>query len=216
VTGIVLAAVAGGAVVAMILVRSPVKHTNVSGGTASASSPSQPPQQHTATQPPTGPPPTSQAPSTGPAAEQAAARGLSQLLTRSTSDRSAIMTAYSDVSACGSGLARDAQTFQQAATSRESLLSQLGTLPDRSALPPQLLQALSGAWQSSIQADQDYAGWAQDERAHGCTANDTSDSHYQAAAAPNTRATADKRAFVSLWNPIATKYGLPIYQQDQL
>lgn len=211
VTGIVLAAVGCGVAVALIILgSSPAKHTNLSSNTAGASSSQQ--QSTTSTQQQ----PTTQPPTTGPPAEQAAAQGLSQLLEQSTSDRSAIVAAFNDVSSCGSGLIGDAQTFHQAASSRKSLLSQLNALPDKDALPPQLLLELNGAWQASYQADQDFAGWANDENSNGCTANDTSDSSYQAATGPDNQATADKRAFVNLWNPIASQYGLPTYQQDQL
>ena len=79
-----------------------------------------------------------------------------------------------------------------------------------------MIQALTSAWQASAQADQDFAQWAQDEATQGCTPNDQSDRNYQAAAGPDNQATADKRAFVNLWNPIATRYGLATYQWDQL
>ncbi len=46
--------------------------------------------------------------------------------------------------------------------------------------------------------------------------DDTSDASYQAATVPDNQATADKRAFVNLWNPIASQYGLSTYQQGQL
>jgi len=233
VAGIVLAAVAAGAIVATIVVGSPVKHSGASSSPSTSGLPAssgQPGAQSTLSQaangqsapgqPSTGPSstgPSSTGPSsTGPAAEQTAAQHLSQLLTQSISDRSKIVSAFNDVDTCGSGLAGDAQTFQQAATSRQNLLSQLGALPDASALPPQLLQSLTAAWQASVTADQDYAGWASDENSHGCRANDTADAHYQATVAPNQQATTDKTTFVGRWNPIATKYGLPTYQQDQL
>ena len=228
VAGIVLAAVAAGAIVATIVVGSPVKHSGASSSPSTSGLPAssgQPGAQSTLSQaangqsapgqPSTGQPSTGPS-STGPAAEQTAAQHLSQLLTQSISDRSKIVSAFNDVDTCGSGLAGDAQTFQQAATSRQNLLSQLGALPDASALPPQLLQSLTAAWQASVTADQDYAGWASDENSHGCRANDTADAHYQATVAPNQQATTDKTTFVGRWNPIATKYGLPTYQQDQL
>jgi hypothetical protein len=176
--------------------------------------PSQSSQQQPTTQATTQAP--SQSPTSGPPPEQTAAQALSQLLTQSTSDRSSIVAAYNDVLACGSSLAGDAQAFQQAAASRKSLLSQFGTLTDENALPAPLLQALSGAWQASYQADQDYAAWAADENSRGCTANDTSDPNYQAAETPNLQATAHKTAFINQWNPIAAQYDLPTYQQDQL
>jgi hypothetical protein len=148
--------------------------------------------------------------------EQQAADSLSALLTQSVSDRSAIVSAVNDVNACGPNLSQDVQTFQNAATSRQNLLSQLANLPDSSALPASMLQSLTSAWQASMQADQDYAQWAQDEASQGCVPNDHSDSNYQAAGVPDGQATTDKQAFVSSWDPIATQYGLTTYQWDQL
>ena len=148
--------------------------------------------------------------------EQQAADSLSALLGHSVSDRSSIVSAVNNVNACGPGLSQDVQTFQNAVASRQSLLGQLADLQDRSALPTPMLQALTSAWQSSIQADQDYAQWAQDELSQGCVPNDHSDPGYQAATGPDGQATIDKQAFVSSWNPIATQYGLPTYQWSQL
>ena len=207
VTGITLAVVACGAVIAIFVIHSsPAKHIGLSGNAGAVSVSSTSVQQQPATQSPT----------IGMPAEQLAAQDLSQLLAESASDRNAIVAAVNDVSSCGSNLATDAQTFQQAAASRQSLLSRLNALLDSNALPAQMLQDLTGAWQSSYQADQDFAGWANDENSNGCTANDTSNSHYQAATEPDDQATANKQAFVNLWNPIASKYGLPTYQWNEL
>ena len=151
-----------------------------------------------------------------PPTQQQAAQNLSALLSEGVADRSSIVSAVSDVNQCGPNLSEDSQTFQTAVTSRQNLLSQLADLPGRSALPGQMLQALAGAWQASGQADQDFAQWAQDEVSQGCTQNDHSDSDYQAATGPDDQATTDKKGFASLWNPIATEYGLATYQWDQL
>jgi hypothetical protein len=148
--------------------------------------------------------------------QQQAADNLSALLAQSVTDRSSIVNAVNDVSGCGPSLGQDAQTFQNAATSRQNLLSRLADLPDRSALPAPMLQALTSAWQASIQADQDFAQWAQDEASHGCVPNDHSDPGYQAAAGPDGQATTGKKAFVSSWNPIAARYGLTSYQWNEL
>ena len=147
-------------------------------------------------------------------AEQVAAQALAALLTKSTSDRSSVQNAVADVSQCGN-LAQDQQVFQNAVTSRQQLLSQLAALPDASALPGTMTQALASAWQASIQADQDFVGWAQDESSNGCS-NSGSDSNYQAATGPDDQATANKTTFVNLWNPIAAQYELQTYQEDQL
>lgn len=168
-----------------------------------------------ASQSPPALPQTSPAPASHPL-EQVAAQGLAGLLSQSVEDRSAIVNAVSDVTNCGPNLSQDPQTFDSAAASRQSLLSDLASLPDRSALPAQMLASLDGAWQASVAADQDFAQWAQDELAQGCTPNDQSDSNFQAAAGPDGQATVDKQAFVGLWNPIATQYGLTTYQWGQL
>ena len=176
-----------------------------------------PPQRASAPVPARSAPPagTASSPAAQPAQGQAA-QALAGLLAQSVTDRSSIVAAVKDVSQCGPNLHQDPQTFQDAVTSRQNLLSRLASLPDRSALPAPMLAALTSAWQNSIKADQYYAQWAQDEMSSGCTSNSTSDPNAQAAAGPDTQATTGKKTFVSGWNPIATHYGLPTYQWNQL
>ena len=161
---------------------------------------------------------TSAAPATSSASspQQEAADSLATLLGQSISDRSTVNDAYNDVMQCGPNLNQDVQTFQDAVTSRQRLMSQLTDLPSQAALPQAMLQDLSGAWQASAQADGDYAEWAQDQVSGGCTVNSTSDPNYAAANDPNIQATTDKTAFTSLWNPLAAQYGLTEYQQNNL
>jgi hypothetical protein len=147
---------------------------------------------------------------------QEAAAGLAGLLAQSVTDRSSTVNAVNSVSQCGPTLSQDRQVLEGAAASRQRLLSQLASLPGRSALPGQMLQALTGAWLASATADRDFAQWAQDELSQGCTQNDQADPNFQAAAAPDAHATTDKKAFVSLWNPIAAQYGLTSYLWNQL
>jgi hypothetical protein len=171
-----------------------------------------------APQPPESGPDQSGPAVSGPPPVPAAAQDLAQMLAQSAGERAAVVSAVKDVSACGPGLAQDAQVFQRAAASRQQLLGQLGSLRDAAALPARMLQDLNGAWQASYQTDQDYAAWAQDESnsSSGCIPDDNADSSLLAAAGPNDRATADKKAFVILWNPIAAQYGLPSYQWSDL
>jgi hypothetical protein len=148
--------------------------------------------------------------------EQQAASNLAGLLSESVKDRSSITAAVNDVNSCGPTLSRDPQTFQNAAASRQQLLSQLAGLSGRSALPAAMLQSLTGAWQASAAADQDLGKWAQDEVSKGCTPNDEADVGFQAAKGPDSQATTDKKAFVGQWNSIASQYGLTKYQWNQL
>ena len=131
-------------------------------------------------------------------------------------DRSSVNAAYNDVLQCGPNLTQDAQTFSNAATSRQRLLSQLASMPGRPALPSQLLGDLTTAWQASIKADTDLAAWAQDQASGTCTPNSQSDPHFQAANGPDLQATAAKKAFTNLWNPLASTYGLTTYKQGDL
>jgi hypothetical protein len=159
--------------------------------------------------------PTSSSP-TPPPTEQQAVSSLAGLLDQSTSDRSSTVDAVNDVSSCGPGLSQDQQALENSAASRQQLLSKLASLPGRSALPAQMLQDLTDAWKESAAADQDLAGWAQDESSQGCSQDAQADSHYVAATGPDNQAKADKIAFVGEWNPIASQYGLTTYQWNQL
>jgi hypothetical protein len=79
-----------------------------------------------------------------------------------------------------------------------------------------MLQDLTTAWQASGGADQDFARWTQDEISHGCSPNYQSDASYQATAVPDDQATTYKKAFAALWTAIANRYGLPLYQYNQI
>ena len=148
--------------------------------------------------------------------QEQAAENLSALLTQSVTDRSSIDAATTDAQNCGPMLAQDPQTLENAATNRQNLLTELANLSGASNLPPNLITQLTGAWQSSMKADQAYAQYAQDQLSNGCVKNDTSDPNYQAAIGPDGQATTYKQAFVGLWNPIAMQYGLPTYVWSQL
>jgi hypothetical protein len=148
--------------------------------------------------------------------EQTAAQALATLLSNSVGDRAAVQSAVNDVLQCGLHLPQDAEVFSSASSSRANLITQLNELPGSSTLPTGLLQDLAGAWTASQQADDDFAAWAQDQYTQGCTPNSTSDSHYLDATTPDNQATAYKSTFASIWNPIATEYGLPTYTQQTL
>jgi hypothetical protein len=160
--------------------------------------------------------PASSAAATAPVTEQQAAQQLGDMLAQSVSDRTAITQAVGDVQACRPSLSRDPQVFQSAASSRRTLLAELANMAGASTLPAPMLQNLSGAWRASMDADNDFAQWADDEITHPCVPNDTGDPGSVAAKGPDAQATSDKKAFVSMWNPIATQYGLSTYTWEQL
>jgi hypothetical protein len=141
---------------------------------------------------------------------------LSGLLALSVTDRAAVTGAAEDVRGCGPSLSQDARTFTRAASSRQHLLSLLASLPGRPLLPAAMLRDLTSAWQASAQVDTDLAQWTQDDIARGCHRNSGSDAHLRASAIPEGQAGVAKRAFATLWNPIARQYGLTTYQRSQL
>src|SRR5579875_319426 len=142
---------------------------------------------------------------------QAAVR-LSGLLAQSVTDRAAVIDAVVDVRSCGPSLHQDVRIFTRAASSRRYLLSRLGSLPGRSLLPAAMLHDLAGAWQASAEADTDLARWAAGKIARGCHRNGGSDASLRASYVFDSRATTEKQAFTSLWNPVARQYGLTTYQ----
>jgi len=144
-----------------------------------------------------------------------AAVGLSGLLAQSVTDRAAVIHAVADVRGCGPSLRQDARTFARAASSRQRLLSRLGSLPGRSLLPAAMLQDLTGAWQASARVDADLARWADDNIARGCHHGSRSDASLRASYVPESQADAGKRAFAGLWNPVARQYGLTTYRPGQ-
>ena len=148
------------------------------------------------------------------ARRQAAVR-LSGLLAQSVTDRAAVIDAVADVRGCGPSLRQDARTFASAASSRQRLLSRLGSLPGRSLLPTAMLPDLTRAWQASAQVDTDLARWTDDKITRGCHRNSRSDARLRASYVPEGQANAGKQAFASLWNPVARRYGLTTYQPNQ-
>jgi hypothetical protein len=150
------------------------------------------------------------------ASRRQAAQALAALRAQSGSDRAAITQAFNAVAGCSAGLGQDETIFSNAVSSRQALLGKLADLAGRSALPAPMLRDLTTAWQASGQADQDFANWTKDEIAHGCSTNYQSDASYRAATAPDDRATTDKKAFAALWAAIASEYGLPGYQYNQI
>jgi hypothetical protein len=147
---------------------------------------------------------------------QQAAQALAGLLSQSGSDRAAVVGAVAAVQSCSGNLSQDESVFRNSASSRQSLLTQLSNLPHRSLLPQAMLTDLTAGWQASVQADQDFVTWVQDEISQGCSMNSKADPAFAAATAPDTEATIDKKAFLRQWNPIAVSYSLPTYQYTQI
>ncbi|WP_147450830.1 hypothetical protein [Streptomyces hoynatensis] len=150
---------------------------------------------------------------------RAQAEALSALLDQSNDSRDAVVGAVADVRSC-KHLGRAAQDLRAARDQRNGLVTQLNSL-ELDALPDgeALGQALVEAWQSSAQADENYAAWAEEaannrDLCHGGQLRRTDRADQGDAA--SQQATEAKQHAAELWNPVARQYGLPERDPGQL
>ncbi|MEU8434993.1 hypothetical protein AB0F18_19120, partial [Streptomyces sp. NPDC029216] len=152
-----------------------------------------------------------------PARPQAAQ--LDKLLADANDSRTAVIKAVDDIKDC-KNLGQAAQDLREAARQRDELVTRLGDLKiDLLPNHTRLAATLTKAWNSSADADNSYADWA-DDAGHdkgGCKdgkAKPTDD-----AAAGNkssAEATKAKESAATMWNTIAAKYGLTQRDKTQL
>lgn len=150
-------------------------------------------------------PTAAQAPSQGPTLNSQA-QTVDSLLNRSSSERSGIQEAVSNIRGCRN-MAAAAATLRSAADQRTALLGQLSALNvDKLPQGPALSSTLAQAWRASATFDQEYAAYADDAAAHQC--NGPRGAHYDAAVRADGQATAAKKQALALWNPVAAQAGL--------
>ncbi|MGN6242538.1 MAG: hypothetical protein ACTHQ3_02565 [Motilibacteraceae bacterium] len=140
------------------------------------------------------------------------ARAVEGLLVRSDRARGTLNSATGPLGTCRIDPAGAASTIQSVVDERRRILADLQALSAAqvAALPSgdQLVSALGSAMQASIAADQAYVQWADD--AQGCTPGQQPPAQALRQGNELSRsAQSAKSIFVTLWNPIAEKYGLP-------
>ncbi|MFZ5851436.1 MAG: hypothetical protein ACOYY2_08590, partial [Actinomycetota bacterium] len=137
------------------------------------------------------------------------ARALSALLDQAVRSRDVVAPTVAAVRACRAGdyaAARD--RLVRAQQDRLAVQARLATL-DLSALPEAALRReLAAAMQASADADAAFAAWAGAVPAGGCTVN-SGGPDYDRGVAASQAATAAKERFVRVWNPVASRFGLP-------
>jgi serine/threonine-protein kinase len=149
--------------------------------------------------------------------ERAQAGQISNLLAQNAGARNIVVNATQGVQNCTQSPTSGTGQLQSAINTRNSILSQLGSLPvDSLPSGSQLVSSLGSAMRSSVTSDQDYVGWMGDVAAQGCPLSTATDASYQAATAASSQATAAKQSFVSQWNPIAAQFGLQQYSDTDL
>lgn len=145
--------------------------------------------------------------------EGKAAVALAGLLQQAQTRLGDVSGSKTNVLDCKPKLTTDKQTFFNAADSRRDLLLALAKLPGRSTLPTALVGDLTSAWQEENDEYSLLGLWATDAVAHGCHPKTIKDDGYLLDSyGHGDQATTNMKKFVSLWDPIATKYSLSTYQ----
>ena len=132
---------------------------------------------------------------------------MNSLLGSSQAARTALQGPVVEVGNCANLLTAITQ-IQAVVNQRSAELSQASALsatalPDGAALKSDLIAAL----RSSLDADENYLTWAQQQQSSGCTPDGAS-SAYGAAADAGEQADAAKDVFARAWNPVAVRYGI--------
>ena len=139
---------------------------------------------------------------------------LGSYLARSASVRPTVQAAINGVQGCSESPASGEATLQHAIDTRQDILNALPTL-SVSGLPSgtQLVSTLTTTMQDSIAADKDYLSWMKDLASSGssCGSDPGQDSNYAAAVNVSGATTTAKDAFVAIWDPMAPRYGQPVY-----
>ncbi|KOG86662.1 hypothetical protein ADK38_29800, partial [Streptomyces varsoviensis] len=146
------------------------------------------------------------------------AKALDALLKDSNSSRDAVINSVESIKSC-KNLDKAAADLHGAAGQRNALVERLDRMP-LDKLPGQaaLKAQLKKAWQSSAAADNHYAAWAgKVGDKHGCPKGKARTTpELGRANKASGDATGAKQQAATLWNAIATKYGLTPHQYTQL
>ncbi|WP_405789389.1 hypothetical protein OG753_19550 [Streptomyces sp. NBC_00029] len=142
---------------------------------------------------------------------------LDKLLADSNDSRASVIKAVEDIKGCAN-LDQAAADLRDAARQREELVTRLQELKmDKLPDHAKLSAALTKAWQSSADADDSYAAWADDVDDDKC--KDGKAKATKNAAEGNKasgEATKAKESAATMWNAIAGKYGLTKRDKSQL
>jgi hypothetical protein len=148
--------------------------------------------------------------------QQSQVSAVASLLGTSAADRARIADAINEVAGCGD-VADGVTAFDLASSGRQSELSQaqslaVSAIPGGAALRSTLVEALT----HSLAADQAFLRWAEGVQTQGCTEAALHSSDLDTANQESAQATAAKRSFVALWNPVAQQYGFATVTEAEI
>jgi hypothetical protein len=150
--------------------------------------------------------------------DEEAARRLEQLLEQNAGARAQVSQAVQGVGSCSVDPHQAYDTLGGVVSTRKALVDQVNVvdahgLPEGDVLKSNLIQA----WQASIAADVHFQAWALGVANGGCTRNGVNNGpEWDAAEAASAQASASKQAFSDLWAPVAARFGLRTWAENEL
>jgi type II secretory pathway pseudopilin PulG len=147
-------------------------------------------------------------------AAQTQAATVNDVLTESAKSRRELAKALPEAERC-SDMPRAIDRLKRVASERRSEVkaaaaASVGALPSGAALLSDLTRAL----RDSLHALEDYLKWARQWAA--CSAPPVRTRPYHEGVSASRAATADKKAFLQLWDPLAARYGMPDWPQGKI
>ncbi len=143
---------------------------------------------------------------------------LGSYLAQSAAVRPTVQPAIDRVRSCAQSPSAGQAAMQQAINTRQHIVTELqGLSPAGLPNGAQLIGTLMGAMQNSINADRYYQNWMADFAAAGspCGSSPSQNANFAAGQEASAKATADKNAFLSTWNPLAPRYGQRTYSATE-
>jgi len=150
--------------------------------------------------------------------DEEAARHLEQLLEQNAGARAQVSQAVQGVGACTLDPHQAYDTLGAVVNTRKALVDQVNATDAHALAEGDVLKSnLIQAWQASIAADVHFQAWALGVANGGCTRNGVnSGPEWDAAGAASAQATASKQAFSDLWAPVAARFGLRAWAENEL
>jgi len=143
---------------------------------------------------------------------------LASYLDQSATVRPTVQPAIDGVRSCAQSPSAGQAAMQQAISTRQHIVTELqGLSPAGLPNGAQLISTLAGAMQNSVDADRYYQNWMADFAAAGsaCGSDPSQNPNFTAGQEASAKATADKNAFLRIWNPLAPSYGQRTYSATE-
>ena len=148
---------------------------------------------------------------------------MNQLLQASSQGRGEISSVIARTEACNLPPDQASTQISSVADNRQSVLNQIAGITPPTPAMQRVLDTLQEALTHSREADRQYAQWVLNQTSWyyappvGCPSGRMPRDEFHArASSESAAATAAKRRFVDLYNPLAQRYGLPTWTESRI